>query len=156
MNEGLIISTISKSVFILANSADPDETPLITASHLGLRWLYMFLFHMHSTCSTSAYFGFKTSYTPAETAIDLLFAIYQAPHHFFSQGYSGLQYCPSKLRSFMNRIIAERIGSVIECLTWDREAASSSLTGVTVLCPWARHINHSLKYWFKTGRLIPW
>ena len=32
----------------------------------------------------------------------------------------------------------ERSGSVVECLTRDRRAAGSSLTGVTVLCPWAR------------------
>ena len=38
----------------------------------------------------------------------------------------------------------ERSGSVIECLTRDRGAAGSSLTGVTALCPWARHINASL------------
>ena len=38
----------------------------------------------------------------------------------------------------------ERSGSVIECLTRDRGAAGSSLTGITVLCPWARHINPSL------------
>ena len=35
-------------------------------------------------------------------------------------------------------------GSVVECLTLDRGATGSSLTGVTVLCPWARHINPSL------------
>ena len=29
-------------------------------------------------------------------------------------------------------------GSVVECLTRDRRAAGSSLTGVTALCPWAR------------------
>ena len=34
--------------------------------------------------------------------------------------------------------------SVVECLTRDREAACSSLTGVTVLCPSARHIYHCL------------
>ena len=38
----------------------------------------------------------------------------------------------------------EHSGSVVECLTRDRGAASSSLTGVTALCPWARHINPSL------------
>ena len=38
----------------------------------------------------------------------------------------------------------ERSGSVLECLTRDRGAAGSSLTGVTVLCPCARHINPSL------------
>ena len=29
----------------------------------------------------------------------------------------------------------EHSGSVVECLTGDRGAAGSSLTGVTVLCP---------------------
>ena len=38
----------------------------------------------------------------------------------------------------------ERSGSVVECLTRDREAAGFSLTGVTALCPWARHMNPSL------------
>ena len=36
--------------------------------------------------------------------------------------------------------IGEQSGSVVECLTWDRGAAAPSLTSVTVLCPWARHI----------------
>ena len=40
--------------------------------------------------------------------------------------------------------ISERSGSVVECLTRDRGAAGLSLTGVTALCPWARHINPSL------------
>ena len=31
-------------------------------------------------------------------------------------------------------------GSVVECLTRDRGAVGSSLTGVTVLCPRVRHI----------------
>ena len=39
--------------------------------------------------------------------------------------------------------VRERSGSLVECLTWDRGAAGSSLTGVTTLCPWARHINPS-------------
>ena len=34
----------------------------------------------------------------------------------------------------------ERSGLVVECFTWDRGAAGSSLTSVAVLCPWARHI----------------
>ena len=40
--------------------------------------------------------------------------------------------------------IRERSGSVVECLTRNRGAASSSLTSVTALCPWARHIYPSL------------
>ena len=38
----------------------------------------------------------------------------------------------------------ERSGSVVECLTRDRGAAGSSLTGVTALYTWARHVNPSL------------
>ena len=41
-------------------------------------------------------------------------------------------------------VIRECSGSVVECLTRDRGAAGSSLTGVTALCPLARHINPSL------------
>ena len=33
---------------------------------------------------------------------------------------------------------------MVECLTRDRGAAGSSLTGVTALSPWARHIYLSL------------
>ena len=35
-------------------------------------------------------------------------------------------------------------GSLVECLTQDRGAAGSSLTGVTAFCAWARHIDPSL------------
>ena len=38
----------------------------------------------------------------------------------------------------------ERSDSLVECLTLDRGEAGSSLTGVTELCPCARHINPSL------------
>ena len=34
---------------------------------------------------------------------------------------------------------------MVECLSQDRGAKGSSLTGVTTLCPWARHINPSLE-----------
>ena len=34
-------------------------------------------------------------------------------------------------------------GSVVECLTQDRGVVGSNLTSVTVLCPWAIHINPS-------------
>ena len=34
--------------------------------------------------------------------------------------------------------------AVVECLIRDRRATGSSLTGVTALCPLARHINPSL------------
>ena len=40
--------------------------------------------------------------------------------------------------------VRERSGSVVECLTWDQGAQRVSLTGITALCSWARHINPSL------------
>ena len=41
-------------------------------------------------------------------------------------------------------LTGEHSGSVVECLTRDQGAAGSSLTGVAVLCPSARHINPCL------------
>ena len=41
-------------------------------------------------------------------------------------------------------VSGECSGSVVECLTRDGGAAGASLTGVTALCPWAKHINPSL------------
>ena len=38
----------------------------------------------------------------------------------------------------------EHSGSVVECFTWDQGVAGSSITGVTTVCPWARHINPCL------------
>ena len=38
------------------------------------------------------------------------------------------------------RDLRKRSGSVVECLTRDRRATGSNLTGVTALCPGARHI----------------
>ena len=55
-------------------------------------------------------------------------------------------YC-KKCNFFFNlhdMIWREHSGSVVECLTRDWGAAGSSLTGVTALCPWAKHINPSL------------
>ena len=48
----------------------------------------------------------------------------------------------SKNRSLS--VLRELSGSVVEYLTRDRGAASSSLTSVTALCPSARQINPSL------------
>ena len=45
------------------------------------------------------------------------------------------------------RTFNERSDSVVECLTRDQEALGLSFTGVTALCPGARHINPS----FGTG-----
>ena len=43
-----------------------------------------------------------------------------------------------------NKNTRECSGSVVECLTRDRGAASWNLTGVTALCAWVRHTNPSL------------
>ena len=47
------------------------------------------------------------------------------------------KYFDSKMCTCMCR---ECSGSVVECLTGDWRAAGSSLTSVTVLCPWVRYI----------------
>ena len=46
--------------------------------------------------------------------------------------------CNSVLTEQLRYYHRERSGSVVECLTRDQGAAASSLTDVTVLCPWAR------------------
>ena len=35
----LVLSSVTKNVLNMVNSADPDETPLFVASHQGLRYL---------------------------------------------------------------------------------------------------------------------
>ena len=47
-------------------------------------------------------------------------------------------------KRFTSTSSSERSGSVVECLTRDRVAAASSLTGDIALCPSARRINPSL------------
>ena len=54
MNEVLIhirfsISSVTKNVLNMANSADPDESPHFAVSHLGLRiYKYSFFNFMHN------------------------------------------------------------------------------------------------------------
>ena len=57
-----------------------------------------------------------------------------------NQLYRKLQ---SGIQSKNQTYLCERSGSVVEYLTGDRGAAGMSLTGVTVLCPLARHSNLS-------------
>ena len=45
---------------------------------------------------------------------------------------------------FKTMDVKERRESVVECLTPDWENAGSSITGVTALCSWSRHINPCL------------
>ena len=56
----------------------------------------------------------------------------------------------SVCNSYGHSALRERSGSVVECLTWDREAAGSSLTSVTAL--WFLSL---AKYWFNPGKLVP-
>ena len=76
-------------VFILVNSADPDETPRFASSHLGLRCLYMFLFRMHSACSTSAY----TLKLRLATPLALSFSLRRARGHHELQTMVGKRAC---------------------------------------------------------------
>ena len=51
--------------------------------------------------------------------------------------YTSCDLCTCKVLSCCIQWFRERSGSVVECLS--RRVVVSSLTGVTVLCPWARH-----------------
>ena len=73
----------------------------------------------------------------------------------YSDGFSHTYKCNK------DGILWEPSGSVVECLTWDWGAAGLSLTDITALCPWARHINPSLvlvqprtSHPYKTERLL--
>ena len=58
---------------------------------------------------------------------------------------TSIKLTPSlKASNIYNVHVRELSGSVVECLTRDREAEVSSLTGITALCHSARHINPSL------------
>ena len=48
--------------------------------------------------------------------------------------------------------LGERIGSVVECRTPEREVGGSKPT-VAVLCPWARHFTPR-KYWLITQEVV--
>ena len=48
------------------------------------------------------------------------------------------------INSLKDWLLREGSGSVVECSTRDREASGSSLTGITSVCPRARHVNPSL------------
>ena len=48
------------------------------------------------------------------------------------------------IKSSVSFLYWERSSTVVECLTQDRGVAGLSFTGVTGLCPWARHINACL------------
>ena len=64
---------------------------------------------------------------------------------------SGSESWLEKITVIIIDVCREHSGSVVECLTQDWGAMGSSLTGVTVLCSWARHIYPCLVQ----GRPIP-
>ena len=55
-----------------------------------------------------------------------------------------LEEYPPRKENRLQMQYRERSGSVVECLTRDQWVAGSSLTSVTVLCIWARHISPCL------------
>ena len=66
MNEGLIISDLYNLPFILANSADPDETPRFSASHLGLHCLHISPFECIQSVPHVRILNFRIA-TPLDT-----------------------------------------------------------------------------------------
>ena len=65
-------------------------------------------------------------------------------HNFLQKMSHGLGGFSGISNTLLFSLGRESSDSVVECLTRDREATASSLTGVTALCPSARHINSSL------------
>ena len=57
-----------------------------------------------------------------------------------SAGFCWNQRTQIRIHTFSLKETIRINGSVGECLTQDRGASGKSLTGITVLCPWARHI----------------
>ena len=60
--------------------------------------------------------------------------------------------CYSKYNYFFPALCGERGGSVVECLTPEREVGGSKPTAA-VLCPWARHFTPR-KYWLITQEAV--
>ena len=58
----------------------------------------------------------------------------------YKQIYGGSYMSAYVLLNLLKELVikSERSGSVVECLTRDRGAQGSSLTGITMFCPWAR------------------
>ena len=64
--------------------------------------------------------------------LDLYFGVVISIYYCFSK-------IPEEMRAGSYMVVyTERSGSVVECLTRDRRAAGSSLTGVTALWSWSK------------------
>ena len=57
------------------------------------------------------------------------------PYTKIAKGFASLNKMAVDKKFLYLASLRERSGSVVECLTRDRRAAGSSLTGVTALCP---------------------
>ena len=84
--------------------------------------------------------------------MDLNYDFLQWVHSFSSVGLTNFSYLYSIFLFVVLR--HQRGGVVIERLTPNREVLGSIPTGVTVLCPWARHFSF-LQYWFNPGSVGP-
>ena len=65
--------------------------------------------------------------------------VYRVNEKALTRRYQTMEETDGQLRKVREREVSEYIGpygsAVVECLTRDRGAAGSSLTGVTALCP---------------------
>ena len=77
-----------------------------------------------------AKFMFKVSKSVLPSYVNQMFSF--RPFNETLQRCIGILYSKAKKRNFQTKL-RERSGSVVECLTRDRRAAGSSLTGVTAL-----------------------
>ena len=93
----------------------------------------------HGSVLENEYVSFNVIYCPV-----LPTSLFYSFHNFLQKMSYGLCGFSGISNTLLFSLGRESSDSVVECLTRDREATASSLTGVTALCPSARHINSSL------------
>ena len=141
-----------KTNFVLENNGDPDEMLHDLTFHFGLHCLPKYPFrHFWSTKGLIGYCPGRNMTTRPSIPMYVRYVWPTLTCEFGQNLMCWTVYIILSMQQTVVQIwlhscaIYKRCsGSVVECLTRDREAAGSSLTGVTALCPWARHIYPSL------------
>ena len=128
--------------FVVPSSADPEMASPFTTSHLGLyRFLISQFWGLYAADNTCQFSNtkFKIRAQKYNASLKLNATLVKNTNNNVSNFLKLFRvFCISQCHLW------ERSGSVLEYLTRDRGAAGSSLTGVTALCPLARHGNPSL------------
>ena len=122
-----------KHVFSIrgGNSVDPDQIP---------RWETLILLHANKLTDQCVWSATSlTCYNQTFNILSSLCSLADWNKPYLIQIYTLFYNRPWGYKTFFmlnsaeHEIYREGSGSVVECLTWDRGAAGSSLTGITVL-----------------------